>query len=91
MKYKKDRFALDIKDDPTWVLDPDDYCPMKKTTIELSIKTEAQHDGHPWPDDFCDKLEEQMADELISLLSAEIRELVKKASPYACHKFSTYN
>lgn len=86
MEKEQYRYSIKTRQYGT-VLNRDTFCPGVMRQIDLTVYTDAQHDGHPWDESFIAGQEDQLVEEIMRSLRPHIEMHVKQTKPFAIHGY----
>lgn len=64
----------------------DTLCPSHDVDIKLAVRTDGQHDGHPWNNEVIQVEEQEMVSAILEALRPHLVDVVKKINPFSIHR-----
>lgn len=85
--YLKHKFKteVDLLPETTVTLCPETYCPQKHIRMGLAVLGVAQHDGHPWTDEYIEEQEKMLVEAILNDLRSKLLDAVQKVAPFDGH------
>jgi hypothetical protein len=83
--YLDHKFKTEVDLLPATTIHKETFCPQKHIRMTTAIQGVAQHDGHPWTDEYIAEQEEMLVEAILNDLRSKLLTAVRQVAPFDGH------